>query len=775
MAENTHPDVNYAGYPIFRVRILAQKVAWLIVRLSDGKKGIIPKREWSWTRGNDQNVPDFVEGAVIHAVLLRDSEASGFAYLSIKELHNPWQDADKKFHLGDEVLGEVVNIRKNAAYIEVAPGVTAVLWANDMPLLPEQIPSDFLTIGDRLYAVITDLNFGKKRMQVSVTAWFQRLDATPSSQKERLERVFKQKLDALTLQAERNDHKLILPGSKEHQVRPLGEIKKILVIDDNPVDREQIINQLTRVFSVEIIPVESGEAGLLQLDTVKEINLIILDIGLDHDEYGPMIGAKILQQFPQMHIIFSSSDPFRFSEVLEFEKKVGRIFPFIQKSIPSSGVPPDESLAEVIHLLQNGLVYRFVNTTVRNKDGFMEQLSANSLTNAPLKIILEDTLSLLARSSFIEYAVVLELDSLRKELSIVACYPPDQEQDFTDCLDGIYYSQVRDVIEDEEILYVDHISREMKASRFKNFFRRIRFHSCYGVPIHLSGSPVRHGLFVLDTAEDFSWETIMRIRTTANHVSVAQDRAELLKILRKYEERYFIGQLFGTFIHELKNNFEALDGNFELTKTAFSQNKPDLALKRLNSLERTVNDLKALTNSYVRFVNEGIEEININEIIQKALRQLEHIAQIENHVKILVDLEEDIPPIWANALHVEQVILNVVLNAIQHVSMQYRSLTTVSEVRDYAEPLQLCRAVWVNSCLFRDGKMCRITVMDTGPGVPFDQRDKIFREGISSRAEGHGLGLFISKNLAEAMQGKLFLLESIRFTGSAFVITFPIY
>ncbi len=441
MAENTHRDINYAGFPIIKVRILAKKIAWLIVRLNDGRKGIIPKREWGWARGSDQKAPDFVEGSVIKAVLLRDSVESGYAYLSVKELHNPWQDADKKFHIGDEVLGEVVNLRKNAAYIELAPGLTAVLWANEMPLLPEQIPSDFLSIGDRLYSVITDLDFDNKKMELSVTAWFQGLDATPSLQKERLEQIFKPSLDALSHQTDVSIPKVILPSSREYQVSPLGKIKKVLIIDDNPKDQDQIIQQLTRALQVEIIAVDTGEKGLAQLDIVQDIDLIILDIGLDHDEYGPTVAAKILQQFPQMHIIFSSSDPFRFSEVLEFEKSAKRIFPFIQKSIPSSDASMDESLAEVIRMLHEGLIYRFVKTTARNQDSFMEQLSANSLAKAPLRTVLEDMLSLLTRSSLIEHAVILELDSLRKELSIVACYPPDQYQDFMECLDYNIFRQ----------------------------------------------------------------------------------------------------------------------------------------------------------------------------------------------------------------------------------------------------------------------------------------------------------------------------------------------
>jgi len=81
------------------------------------------------------------------------------------------------------------------------------------------------------------------------------------------------------------------------------------------------------------------------------------------------------------------------------------------------------------------------------------------------------------------------------------------------------------------------------------------------------------------------------------------------------------------------------------------------------------------------------------------------------------------------------------------------------------------------ACGARDGKV-RVTVSDTGPGIPPDKLEEIFqpfvqlqREGVGSQA-GTGLGLAISRDLARAMNGEL-LVRSGEGGGSEFVVELP--
>jgi signal transduction histidine kinase len=72
-----------------------------------------------------------------------------------------------------------------------------------------------------------------------------------------------------------------------------------------------------------------------------------------------------------------------------------------------------------------------------------------------------------------------------------------------------------------------------------------------------------------------------------------------------------------------------------------------------------------------------------------------------------------------------------------------------------------------------DEDVVRVTVRDTGPGIPLDLRDRIFEPFFSARKEGTGLGLAIARRIARAHGGRLRLLDGSE-TGAAFEVEIPL-
>lgn len=72
-------------------------------------------------------------------------------------------------------------------------------------------------------------------------------------------------------------------------------------------------------------------------------------------------------------------------------------------------------------------------------------------------------------------------------------------------------------------------------------------------------------------------------------------------------------------------------------------------------------------------------------------------------------------------------------------------------------------------------EICRILIKDTGPGIHTSLWERIFEMGFSTRMDGSGIGLFVSRNLMEEIEGKIYVLDSHILHGTVFALEFPVH
>jgi len=72
------------------------------------------------------------------------------------------------------------------------------------------------------------------------------------------------------------------------------------------------------------------------------------------------------------------------------------------------------------------------------------------------------------------------------------------------------------------------------------------------------------------------------------------------------------------------------------------------------------------------------------------------------------------------------------------------------------------------------GHTCRITIQDNGPGIHVSLWEKVFEVGFTTRADGSGIGLYISRNLMTDIGGKILVSSSYILGGTSFVLEFPV-
>lgn len=133
-----------------------------------GADGLLHISEMSWGRvENPKKV--FKPGDVVKA-FIKDIQGEKIA-LSMKfpEL-NPWKDADVKFAVGTEVTGKVARMTDFGAFVELEPGVDALLHVSQIAREHVEKPSDVLKIGQEITAKIVDFNSEDKKISLSIKA-----------------------------------------------------------------------------------------------------------------------------------------------------------------------------------------------------------------------------------------------------------------------------------------------------------------------------------------------------------------------------------------------------------------------------------------------------------------------------------------------------------------------------------------------------------------------------------------------------------------------------
>lgn len=133
-----------------------------------GADGLLHISEMSWGRVEHPKKA-FKVGDVL-TVLIKEINGSKIA-LSLKfDDKNPWKDAAEKFAIGNEVTGTVARMTDFGAFIELEPGVDALLHVSQISKEHVEKPSDVLKVGDTVTAKIVDFNEEDKKISLSIKA-----------------------------------------------------------------------------------------------------------------------------------------------------------------------------------------------------------------------------------------------------------------------------------------------------------------------------------------------------------------------------------------------------------------------------------------------------------------------------------------------------------------------------------------------------------------------------------------------------------------------------
>jgi signal transduction histidine kinase/ActR/RegA family two-component response regulator len=224
--------------------------------------------------------------------------------------------------------------------------------------------------------------------------------------------------------------------------------------------------------------------------------------------------------------------------------------------------------------------------------------------------------------------------------------------------------------------------------------------------------------------------------------------------LQQSEKLAAMGQLVSGVAHEINNPAAIISG---FAQTLLLEQLTPEQRETIQMMYDEATRIGRITSNLLAFARAGSKErtlVELNEIVRRtfALRSY-HLTTL--NITVNLELDDASPKAWANGAEIQQLLLNLLINAEQ-------ALTTIAERR----------AITIRTIAADDG--VRLQIADTGPGIPFDIQEKIFDPFFTTKPEGTGtgLGLSICYGIVHDHGGRI-SVHSVPGHGATFTIVLP--
>jgi signal transduction histidine kinase len=203
-----------------------------------------------------------------------------------------------------------------------------------------------------------------------------------------------------------------------------------------------------------------------------------------------------------------------------------------------------------------------------------------------------------------------------------------------------------------------------------------------------------------------------------------------------------MGQLAASIVHETMQPVSAAVTNAEAGITWLSAQPPNVAEAR-QALDRIVRDGKRASDviGRIRALSRKAapqkDNLAINEVILDVMA-LTRGEAVKNSISVQTQLAEDLPLIQGDRIELQQVILNLIINAIE----------AMSDVRERSRELRITTRKDPSYGVL-------VTVRDSGPGVDPESLQRLFDAFYTTKPGGMGMGLSICRTIVEAHGGKI--------------------
>ena len=221
-----------------------------------------------------------------------------------------------------------------------------------------------------------------------------------------------------------------------------------------------------------------------------------------------------------------------------------------------------------------------------------------------------------------------------------------------------------------------------------------------------------------------------------------------------------LGELSAALAHQINQPLSAILSNAQAAARYLSKKQPNLdevseTLSDIIEDDKRASDIIRRLRTLFRTGTVDFNSVDLNQVVREAARFSKDSEKLKR-VSLVIDLEESLPPVEGDVLHLEQVILNLVSNGIEAME---------------GSEIEHCE-IRISTERYNEDSV-KVSVQDRGPGINETTKDQMFQAFQSTKPEGMGMGLSICRSIIEAHGGRIWAENCLDGSGAMFSFTVP--
>jgi two-component system cell cycle sensor histidine kinase/response regulator CckA len=261
--------------------------------------------------------------------------------------------------------------------------------------------------------------------------------------------------------------------------------------------------------------------------------------------------------------------------------------------------------------------------------------------------------------------------------------------------------------------------------------------------------------------------TLRVVRDLSERVAVERRQRDLDRELQRGQALQSLAVMAGGVAHDFNNLLCGVVGNAEVARRKLPSDAPAAVSRCLSEILTFAGEAAQLSKQMLSYAGRrslALQALELNAELAAALR-LVH-GTVESKAQLVLDLGEELPALAADSAQLRQVVTNLILNALDAMAGGRGTLTLRSEALTLVAPHNERYGV-------APGSYVKLTVSDSGVGIPAEARERLFEPFFSTKGTGRGMGLAASAGIVRAHRGWLGL-EATSERGSCFGLLLPV-